>query len=231
MSWFKRKKDLASQPIKFIPLETFKKRNSNPGLLGPREKATHKSAASIVQEFEVIEPFSSKLCKTSRNGMLVKQAISFESANNHSDLNNSIERADCSCVEALKRKKKVNLGPPVPPPRPKSTIELQTSNLSPEQPENHNLDMSFRNDLKLMIPPPNLSRRDNIPNLVVTYSKLGAVHHTTQSTPPSCGGVQPRTTSFDDTLTPPPSYDSAINTQDKHFSMYSVHPTTTPSIT
>ena len=118
------------------------------------------------------------------------------------------------------------MGPPIPPPRPSSTIEVSPLKPSPKDTLTKRSENFSSLDLKTQIPPPP-NKKENLPNLIVTYSKVGIVHHTEDPTPPSCGGVQ----TFDDPLTPPPSYDSAISTPEKHFSIYSMSNTVTPSIT
>ena len=89
--------------------------------------------------------------------------------------------------------------------------------------------MTSRNDLSSKVTPKRTGH-EKIPNLIVTYSKIGLHHNNGEPTPPSCGGVQSGI-SLEDPLTPPPSYDSAVSTPEKHFSLYSIPASATHSIT
>ena len=228
--WNPMKKD--RHQLKFIPLQTFKKNIiSNPGLHSSCETVIHNSSASLhkgtqarLQTSRKPNNLDEKVSSTKENPC----AVHIDSPTNQSP-SPVIDREDCSCVEALNRRKIGSLEPPVAPPRPISTITKSPLSSTTNEAIKNNSATTNKKDLKLHIPPPEL-KRENMPNVVVTYSKLGIVHHVTQPTPPSCGGVQP-STSFDDPLTPPPSYDSAISTPDKHFSMYSISNAAAPSIT
>ena len=219
--WNLMKKD--RQPMKFIPLQTFKKNiSSNLGLHLSCETVINNSTSSI-QNIDSSQGHNNPTPKNlEENDVSTKD----KSSSSH-----SIDREDCVCIEALNRRKMGNPAPPVAPPRPISTITNSSSNINSKEATQNKYQPTKKKDLKLQIPSPE-TKKENTPNpnVVVTYSKLGVVHHVTQPTPPSCGGVQP-STSFDDPLTPPPSYDSAISTPDKHFSLYSISNTAAPSIT
>ena len=215
------------QQLRFIPLETFKKNvASNPGLHSSCETVVYNSSVSIQKEGRGLT--SQKVKNPEQRGGSTKDT----SSSNHiksPSTSPAIDRKDCVCVEALNRRKIGNLGPPIAPPRPSSTIENSSVSSSSKANGHNNHGIANPKDLKLQIPPSS-AKTENMPNLIVTYSKVGIVHHTTQPTPPSCGGIQ-ASTSFEDPLTPPPSYDSAISTPDKHFSLYSISNAAAPSIT
>ena len=216
------KKDINRQQFGFVPLETFKKKNTNAGVHSSCETVIRPS--TMEKKNQLIEPL---IHKSSKNKPFSKEDLSHQDSKKTSET--SIVREDCCCVEAVNRRKRGVMGPPIPPPRPSSTIEVSSLNPSPKDTLTKTSENYSGHDLKIQMPPP-LNKKENLPNLIVTYSKVGIVHHTEDPTPPSCGGVQSRT-SFDDPLTPPPSYDSAISTPEKHFSIYSMSNTVTPSIT
>ena len=222
------------QQLRFIPLQTFKKNlSSNLGLYSSCETIINSSSASIPKSGSNREGNNEKTKNYRENG----KSIIVDLSTNHisSPLKTSPpaspHREDCVCIEALNRRKIANSGPPVAPPRPSSTITNSPSSFNSDEATQNKLPAADKKELKLHIPPGETKQEKmSNPNVVVTYSKIGIVHHVTQPTPPSCGGVQP-STSFDDPLTPPPSYDSAISTPDKHFSLYSISNASAPSIT
>ena len=228
-SWLPTKKD--RQQFKFVPLETFKKKNTNnDGIHSSCDTVIHPSTISMEKKNQVMEPMIQNSSKIPQDKTLAKDELSHQENKNPSETSLVVDREDCCCVEAVNRRKRGIGGPPIPPPRPSSTIEPSPLRSNPSDTLTKISANSSNRDLKTQMPPPPF-KKENLPNLIVTYSKVGIVHHTEDPTPPSCGGVQ-SSTSFDDPLTPPPSYDSAISTPDKHFSIYSMsNSTVTPSIT
>ena len=215
--------------LRFIPLQSFKKNlSSNQGLHSSCETIINNSTASIQKSGSYREENNEKPKNHEENGTSTKVDSSSNHINSPTIPSPQIDREDCVCLEALNRRKMANSGPPVAPPRPSSTITNLPSKFNSDEEKQNKPQAENKKELKLHIPPGETKREDMPnPNVVVTYSKIGIVHHVTQPTPPSCGGVQP-STSFDDPLTPPPSYDSSISTTDKHFSLYSIFNATSP---
>lgn len=227
-NWLPTKKDTNRQQVRFIPLETFKKKDTNAGLHTSCETVVRPPMGTIENMNQIMDSISEKSNKNSQTKLVSKEDLSHHESKNASETSLGIDREDCCCVQAVNRRKKGNMGPPIPPPRPSSTIEDSLVKQIPKETSIQGPNTSFDHDLKSHIPSPR-KNKEVLPNLIVTYSKVGTGHHTEDTTPPSCGGMQSNTT-FEDPLTPPPSYDSAISTPEKHFSIYSISNTATPSI-
>ena len=232
LNWLLGKKEANRKQLQFIPLKTFKKRDSKSREHVPCQTSTGQTPSC--SGWKLNHMMDSHAFKS--NERKIHKDIPFEQNNPDISIMDSLdkehctEREDCCCVEAVNRRKRGILDPPVPPPRPDSSIEVTTQKCGSGENGDPPLVNLPRIDLKLSIPSHSNTRKD-MSNLFVNYTKVGVVHNTER--PPSCGGIQKSTNSFEDnTLTPPPSYDSAISTPEQHFSLYSISKkAVTPSIT
>ena len=232
LNWLLGKKEANRKQLQFIPLKTFKRRDSKSREDVPCQ--TSKDPTPSCSGWKLNHMMDSHALKS--NEKKIHKDIPFEQNNPSLSIKDSFdnardtEREDCCCVEAVNRRKRGILDTPIPPPRPDSSIEGTTPKCESGEKRDPPLANSPRMDLKLSIPSDSNTRKDML-NLSVNYTKVGIVHNTERTT--SCGGIQKSTNSFEDnTLTPPPSYDSAISTPEQHFSLYSISKKAiTPSIT
>ena len=232
LNWLLGKKEANRKQLQFIPLKTFKRRDSKSREHVPFQ--TSKDQTPSGSGWKLNHMMDTHAVKS--NEKKIQKDIPFEQNNPDLSIKDPLdnehctEREDCCCVEAVNRRKRGIRDPPVPPPRPDSSIEVTTQKCESGENEDPPLANSPRIDLKLSIPSHSNTHKD-MSNLFVNYTKVGVVHNTER--PPSCGGIQKSTNSFEDnTLTPPPSYDSAISTPEQHFSLYSISKKAiTPSIT